>query len=289
MPRIRGLKPDFFKDEDLATLPFECRILFEGLWCYADKKGRMEDRPKYLKAEIFPYDKIDIEKVLNLLACPNLQDRPKKIFIRRYSVNGSKYIDIPEFLTHQTPHHTEKESIIPEFNGEITVNSPSIERENKEDTVQIPVQDTVLEKEKDRVHPAKVPPSDGAFSIFWESYPRKQDKGHAEKAWKKINPDKELSEKICAAICEQNRTKWNQTEKKFIPLASTWLNGQRWEDEIEQAQSPQPRTNTDKVNDCQKSRPRCDGRPEKEEAWCLMCPVYERARGVMRPKRKEIK
>ena len=52
MARIRSLKPEFFKDEDLALLPFEARILYSGLWCYADREGRLEDRPKYLKADI---------------------------------------------------------------------------------------------------------------------------------------------------------------------------------------------------------------------------------------------
>ncbi len=134
--RIRGLKPDFFKDEDLATLPFEARMLFQGLWCIADREGRLEDRPKYIQAEIFPYDKkINIENLLNLLCFPQLENRPEKVFIRRYQVNRRKYIDIPEFLTHQNPHHTEKKSIIPEFNRELTVIHPSIDGESQEDTV----------------------------------------------------------------------------------------------------------------------------------------------------------
>jgi len=121
LPRIRGLKPDFFKDELLCELPFEARLLFAGLWCYADKSGRLEDRPKYLKAEIFPYDKVDVEKLLNLLANPKLTDKPDKYFIRRYTIDGRQYIDIPTFLDHQKPHHTEKTSKIPEFNGYLTV------------------------------------------------------------------------------------------------------------------------------------------------------------------------
>ncbi|MFA5300792.1 MAG: hypothetical protein WC389_21590 [Lutibacter sp.] len=123
MSRIRALKPDFFKDEDLATLPYEARLLYQGLWCKADKSGRLEDRPKYLKAEIFPYDNINIEKFLILLCQPNLQDRPEKVFIRRYTVNDRKYIDIPEFLKHQSPHNTEKESVLPSFNGVLTVSN----------------------------------------------------------------------------------------------------------------------------------------------------------------------
>jgi len=62
MPRIRYLKPDFFKDEDLAEHPYWIRLLFAGLWGIADKDGRLEDRIKRIKAEIFPYDTVDIEK-----------------------------------------------------------------------------------------------------------------------------------------------------------------------------------------------------------------------------------
>lgn len=124
MARIRALKPDFFKDEDLATLPYEARLLYEGLWCFADREGRLEDRPKYLKVEIFPYDNVSIEKLLNLLSSPQIQDRPEKVFIRRYTVDNRKYIDIPEFNKHQSPHNTEKESLLPSFNGELTVIKP---------------------------------------------------------------------------------------------------------------------------------------------------------------------
>jgi hypothetical protein len=121
MPRRRSLSPEFFKDEDLATLPFEARLLFQGLWCYADRDGRLEDRPKYLKAEIFPYDKVDVEKLLCLLASPQCSDRPTKVFIHRYVADDRNYLEIPEFTKHQSPHHTEHHSRIPEFNGALTV------------------------------------------------------------------------------------------------------------------------------------------------------------------------
>ena len=112
MARIRYLKPEFFSDEDLAELPYQARLAFAGLWCYADKAGRLEDRPKFLKAMIFPYDNIDMEKQLSLLAqgkhgngsCP---------FIHRYEDEGVSYIQILTWEKHQKPHHTEAESKIP--------------------------------------------------------------------------------------------------------------------------------------------------------------------------------
>ena len=111
MARIRYLKPDFFKDEDLATLPFEVRLFFAGLWNFADKAGRLEDRPMRLKVEIFPYDKVDIEKCLQLLSKP--KNGTNKPFIQRYKVNNEKYIQIVNWNKHQKPHHTEQESKFP--------------------------------------------------------------------------------------------------------------------------------------------------------------------------------
>ena len=103
--RSRNLKPGFFKNEDLADVDPLGRILFEGLWCMADREGRLEDRPKRIKAEILPYDNCDIEKLLWALTT--------KAFILRYSINGGNYIQITNFLKHQTPHMKEAESTVP--------------------------------------------------------------------------------------------------------------------------------------------------------------------------------
>ena len=121
MARRRTLAPEFFSDEDISSLPFEARLLYAGLWCYADRDGRLEDRPKYLKAMIFPYDRVDVEKLLNLLASPQCLDRPTKVFIHRYVIDDRNYLEIPEFTKHQSPHHTEHHSRIPAFNGVLTV------------------------------------------------------------------------------------------------------------------------------------------------------------------------
>ena len=83
MARIRYLKPDFFRDEDLAELPHWIRLLYAGLWSIADKEGRLEDRPKRIKIDIFPYDKVDICEGLDKLVATKSSGRP---YIQRYSV-----------------------------------------------------------------------------------------------------------------------------------------------------------------------------------------------------------
>jgi len=42
--RSRNIKPGFFKNEIIAEMPTETRLLFIGLWLLADREGRLEDR-----------------------------------------------------------------------------------------------------------------------------------------------------------------------------------------------------------------------------------------------------
>lgn len=105
MARARNIKPSFFKNEQLVELPFEARLLFIGLWTLADREGRLEDRPKRIKMELFPADNVDVEKQLQALV--------KMGFITRYVVSGCQYIAIDNFTKHQTPHIKEQASTIP--------------------------------------------------------------------------------------------------------------------------------------------------------------------------------
>lgn len=111
MPRIRYLKPNFFKDEHIAELPHWVRLLYQGLWVLADKAGRLHDRPRWIKAEVFPYEELNIEEGLKRLSViKSCSCRP---FIIRYKVRGENYIEIVKWEDHQKPHHTEKDSSIP--------------------------------------------------------------------------------------------------------------------------------------------------------------------------------
>jgi len=64
MARARNIKPGFFMDDVLAEIEPLGRILFAGLWCIADREGRLEDRPKRIKAEVLPYDECDMDNLL---------------------------------------------------------------------------------------------------------------------------------------------------------------------------------------------------------------------------------
>ena len=71
----------------------------------------------------------------------------------------------------------------------------------------------------------------GDFEVFWLAYPRKQGKQMAKKAWSKLNPAQR--EKAQAEIL--NHIKYwslHETAQCFIPHCSTWLNQERFEDEL---------------------------------------------------------
>lgn len=115
--RTRNLKPGFFKNDVLGSLDPLCRILFSGLWCVADRAGRLEDRPLRIKAELLPFDECNVDELLNTLS--------ENEFIIRYEANGKRFIQIINFARHQHPHMKEAESEIPPCEAEkATSDSP---------------------------------------------------------------------------------------------------------------------------------------------------------------------
>ncbi len=116
MARARNIKPALFKNEILGVEDPLLTLLFINLWCLADKDGKLEDRPLRIKAETFPYrENIDINGYLTKLV--------QHGFIRRYSVDGVAVIQVIKFKQHQSPHSTEKESSLPDFDPNYTDNT----------------------------------------------------------------------------------------------------------------------------------------------------------------------
>lgn len=115
MARTRLIKPGTFKNEVLAKCDPFARILFTGLWCLADRDGKLQDRPERIKAEVLPYDTVDITVLLQQLS--------DNKFITRYEVGDEKIILINNFKVHQHPHKTEALSIIPDI-GDTYVKQP---------------------------------------------------------------------------------------------------------------------------------------------------------------------
>lgn len=72
---------------------------------------------------------------------------------------------------------------------------------------------------------------DDAFARFWAIYPRHTNKKKAYNSFIKKCTDETVLQKMLSAVVDQKETEQWQNEK-FIPHAATWLNNERWEDEI---------------------------------------------------------
>ncbi|WP_312115253.1 phage replication protein [Stutzerimonas nitrititolerans] len=255
MARARNIKPGFFANEHLAECDPLARILFAGLWCLADRSGRLEDRPKRIRAELLPYDSCDAGALLD-----QLQEHG---FVLRYSRDGKQFIQVLNFNKHQNPHVKEAASSIPDpFEAEQAPGEDGIATEPDSDehstsTVQAPDQSDTNPADSlsldslipDSLIPDPVTPqppegecaavegeTDVLFANFWKLYPRKTDKAKAQKAWAKLNPDRPLFEKIMRGLGNHCASRdWIKDDGQFIPHPTTWLNGKRWEDEVRPA------------------------------------------------------
>lgn len=78
------------------------------------------------------------------------------------------------------------------------------------------------------------------FEAFWKAYPRHVNKSKAKAALLKALKKTTL-ETILKNLANQKKTnQWTKDNGQFIPHPTTWLNGERWEDEIATGPAPRP-------------------------------------------------
>lgn len=218
--RARNLKPGFFKNEFLAETTPLGQLLFAGLWCMADRDGRMENRPLRMKAELFPYTKINVIRLLNELS--------KRGFITIYGENG-QFIQIEKFHLHQSPNSHEKQSEIPphkphskteavkcicialsrKCNAPLNPPSPSPSL-NPES----------LFKDKDPQTP-KGGWRELAFEELWTNYPSRVKKKTAIRSWlASVKSEEDVS---AARLALKNYLASDRVKRGFIQNGSTWF------------------------------------------------------------------
>ena len=70
------------------------------------------------------------------------------------------------------------------------------------------------------------------FDEWWEHYPKKVGKGQARTAFRRALKKIDLDTLIDGTRQLAAHHQQAGTDKKFIPNPSTWLNGERWDDEL---------------------------------------------------------
>lgn len=84
---------------------------------------------------------------------------------------------------------------------------------------------------------------DDKFDEFWDVYPNKKAKKVAKASWDKIQPDETLADIIIDSVIKYKRSyDWIKENGKYVPMPSTFLNQERWEDEVNEYEPPKPTT-----------------------------------------------
>lgn len=206
MPRIRTVKPEFFKHEALFEAEQETglplRIAYIGLWTQCDREGRFLWRPRPLKLDILPYDELDFSRVLDALATRG--------FIVRYTSGNREIGVIPSFPLHQVINNRESASKLPpppenieEFDASPT-RAPRVthaacgEGKGREGKGTLEPKGSMSEPSvADAPEPKAEKRSRNAYSAdyeaLWKAYPSTegQSKLNGFKAWKKLTAEQQ--------------------------------------------------------------------------------------------------
>jgi hypothetical protein len=89
MARIRSIKPEFWTSEQIVECSTNARLLFIGIWNFADDAGRIPASAKSLKFQIFPGDDISSESIRGLLDELSTND-----LVVRYEVEGKEFLQV---------------------------------------------------------------------------------------------------------------------------------------------------------------------------------------------------
>lgn len=207
---------DWFDDKN--TVYIYIRLLMEASWCERDYKGVHLQRGQLIISQREFADKCGVSRqelrtILDrLTATHKITQTPT----RKFSL-----ITMVEYdCATQTPTRNPPEK-------QPTINPPTLLKTNNHTIKQT---DNALARGGGGL--------DNGFEKFWSVYPKKTAKQQAFKAWQKLDPDEELLSKILASLERQRKSvQWTKDNGQFIPYPATWLNGKRWEDELQEVQN----------------------------------------------------
>lgn len=225
MARKRMIDPNIWQSEDFSKLKTLSKLVFIGLFSNADDYGYGRAKAAYVKSMLFPYDEdirtTDIEKSLDEIAA-----NMSIVFYK--TNNGNEYYSLKNWSKWQKVDKPSVSVIPPPIEDNLEIIRGTVGEPSENVQRGIPPNKNRKEKEKNKKEYML------KFEKFWSEYPKKVGKPKAEAAFEKLNVDDMLLEKMLNAIkIAKNTEQWQNEKGKFIPYPASWLNGRRWEDELD--------------------------------------------------------
>jgi hypothetical protein len=225
MARIRSIKPEFPQSESMGRVSRDARLLFVLLWPICDDHGRTRAASRMLASLLFPYDNDAPSQIDGWLS--ELQDEN---CIRLYEAEGSRYLEICNWLKHQKIDRP-SQPLFPAFSEDSRIlaspREPSCLDQGPRTKDQGEEKATVQPSAAQR-RAAKDISYTEDFERFWKTYPNKQSKQDAMRHWLKHGLEGESEWLIdhVRMMCQQD----DGWKRGYAPMGSTYLNGKRWED-----------------------------------------------------------
>lgn len=256
--RIRSIKPEFWRSDDISCLSVEDRLLFIGLWSYVDDNGVGVNSLALIAADLFASDiERDAPETFARVS-RGLQNLSEAKRIVMYSVQNKDYLYITNWTKHQRIDKPNKArypvidadgAVIRETVASVSRDTPETYAPGTEEQGNRGTEEQ-RNRRTEEVPCSSIPMSDidtdtfDDFDDFWKIYPRKQNKAKAQVAWEKatITSKKRTDPALIVAGAIRLRDDPNLPPTTFIPYASTWINGRQWEDEPLPPRSDKKRT-----------------------------------------------
>lgn len=190
MARIRSIKPEFWTSEQVMECSLNARLMFLGMWNFADDSGRLPYSPKSIKAQIFPSDDLSLETIRGMIL-----ELSANGLVLIYAIEGKEYLQITGWH-HQRIDKPQK----PKCPAPFFDDSENVPGTLPPDTIG---KDTIGKKEPCPVAKTtrtKVVYSDDFETSFWKPFPRTEimSKKHAWREWMRLDPEQRLA--ACRAI-----------------------------------------------------------------------------------------
>jgi hypothetical protein len=212
MAKGRMLQNRISKSQKMACLSSDTvRLLYTWMLSHLDVNGNFYADPVMVNNLVFTRLGHSIKTISTAL-----DELVDKGLIVRYQINGESYLNYPDFLEKQLNVRPLREGVpdIPELTQESLQNNSGV----------TPTQIEVKGKKKVIVNEG--------FEEFWKAYPRKVNKREATERWNRAKLP-EMSFIINAIEIQKQTDQWKKDNGKFIPHPTTWINQERWNDEVE--------------------------------------------------------
>jgi hypothetical protein len=235
--RIRSIKPDYWRSEDIAALTREERLLFIGLWSYVDDNGVGIDDYRLIAADLFALDEDQSET--RAFVQTSLGSLSRGSLITRYEIDGKRYLHISTWSKHQRVENPNKARFpLPPSEPKPPTSDDTQGRQSEErDSGETPAtRGTGTEEQcSKRTTPSR--PAAGAepegFAAFYAEYPRKRERKKAVIAYRSALRAGASPERLVQAA--RSYAMANRGKKlDYVKYPASWLNAGAYDDEPEQ-------------------------------------------------------